>query len=55
MAPRVEPAQKVVVHKLCEIRMVEGHTWTEHGMRMACRSGFLHRVCIDSNHSDSQI
>jgi hypothetical protein len=40
---------------LREIHIVEGHTWTEHGIRMACGSDFLCRVYINSNHRDSQI
>jgi hypothetical protein len=35
--------------------MVWDHTRAEHGMRVACWSGFSYRVYIDSNHHDSRI
>jgi hypothetical protein len=37
----VGDSSKVAMHGLCEIRMVEGHTQTERGKRVACWSGFL--------------
>jgi hypothetical protein len=36
---------KVAIRGLCEIRMVEGHTWTERGIDVVCWSGSpLHGV-----------
>jgi hypothetical protein len=32
--------RKVAICGPCEIRMVEGHTWTERGKRVACWLGF---------------
>jgi hypothetical protein len=51
----VGDSQKVTIHGLCEIRMVEVHTWTKHRKRVACWLGFPCRVYIDSNHRDSRI
>jgi hypothetical protein len=28
--------QNIAIHGLCEIRMVEGHTWTERGKHVVC-------------------
>jgi hypothetical protein len=35
---------KIVIHLLCEIRMVWDHTQTERGMRVSCWSGFFLQV-----------
>jgi hypothetical protein len=48
-------SRKVAIHGLREIRMVEGHTRTEHRKRVACWSNFPCRVYIDSNRHDSRI
>jgi hypothetical protein len=32
----IDNSQKVAMHGLCEIHMVEGHTQTERGKRVAC-------------------
>jgi hypothetical protein len=32
--------RKVAICGPCEIHMVEGHTWTKRGKRVACWSGF---------------
>jgi hypothetical protein len=47
--------RKVAMRWLHEIHMVWDHMRTEHGMRVACWSGFPCRVYIDSNYRDSWI
>jgi hypothetical protein len=46
---------KIAMRWSREIHMAWDHTRTEHGMCVACWSGFPCRVYIDSNHRDSQI
>jgi hypothetical protein len=51
----VGDSQKVAICGPREIRMIEGHMRTEHGMHVACWLGFPCRVYIDSNRCDSRI
>jgi hypothetical protein len=46
---------KVAICTPCEICMVEGHMWIEHGKCVACWSFSPCRVYIDSNHRDPRI
>jgi hypothetical protein len=51
----VNDSRKVAICGPCETRMVDGHTRTERGKRVACWPGFSCMVYIDSNHRDSRI
>jgi hypothetical protein len=51
----VNDSQNVAICGPCETRMVDGHTRTERGKRVACWPGFSCMVYIDSNHRDSRI
>jgi hypothetical protein len=40
MSNSVGDSRKVVIHRLREIHIFKGHTWTERGKCTACWSGF---------------